>query len=401
MDNIILYKDFDKSNYEIITNLDWGRKNNKNFSQLHGLSSYLAMFAPALPHYFIDLYTKEGDLVMDNFSGRGTTALVCREMNRKFIGTDLNPYAYVLSRLKVSTIKKDKILLRLKQIEKKYYFYNYDQLNINKDEFNEMKIFYADNTLKQLCFIRDCLGKKWKKINEIDNAILVFCLSIMHGPMKKNNNTIYLSLSMPNSMSMSPNYVRNFSIKKNLTKPEINVFEQIRNRIETKFDEVLEKEFDGKILYSDATVNNRKIKDNSVSLVITSPPYLNIVNYTNSNWLKLWLLGFGRKNISKEIKLSDKHNFEQYISFIKKYLNNIWQKLKKGGHVCLVVGDVFDNPLIDQVWTKIKDDVNYEFVGLYIDNKYSQNRKITNMLNKKSGKATRVEKVLILRKKYE
>ena len=39
------------------------------------LQSYMAMFPPALPHYFIRRFTKPGDIVLDPFSGRGTTAV--------------------------------------------------------------------------------------------------------------------------------------------------------------------------------------------------------------------------------------------------------------------------------------------------------------------------------------
>jgi site-specific DNA-methyltransferase (adenine-specific) len=72
------------------------------------------MFAPALPEYFINRYSNEGDLIFDPFSGRGTTALRSRELNRKFVGSDLNPYSLVLSRFKISKLKKNNLLIRLK-----------------------------------------------------------------------------------------------------------------------------------------------------------------------------------------------------------------------------------------------------------------------------------------------
>ena len=42
-------------------------------NRLHTICSYMAMFPPSLPHYFIERYSIEGDLVLDPFSGRGTT----------------------------------------------------------------------------------------------------------------------------------------------------------------------------------------------------------------------------------------------------------------------------------------------------------------------------------------
>ena len=49
-----------------------------------------APFHKQLPTYFINLLTDEGDLVLDVFAGIGTTGLACEELNRQFLGYELN-----------------------------------------------------------------------------------------------------------------------------------------------------------------------------------------------------------------------------------------------------------------------------------------------------------------------
>lgn len=49
-----------------------------------------APFHRQLPEYFINLLTDEGDVVLDPFSGIGTTGLPCRDMNREYIGMEMN-----------------------------------------------------------------------------------------------------------------------------------------------------------------------------------------------------------------------------------------------------------------------------------------------------------------------
>lgn len=49
-----------------------------------------APFHKSLPEYFIKLLTDEGDLVVDIFSGIGTTGLPCKDMNRLYLGFELN-----------------------------------------------------------------------------------------------------------------------------------------------------------------------------------------------------------------------------------------------------------------------------------------------------------------------
>lgn len=399
---IIKYSSIDLKNPKYLSNdIDWSRKQNNKFSKMHSISYYLAMFCPALPSYFIDIYSDENSIIMDNFSGRGTTALVCREKGRKFIGSDLNPYAFVLSKAKTLTSTKDKLIKTIDKLEKEFLNSDYKQIKINYHIISnkELSYFYSDYTLKQLLFLRENYGKNWKELDNELTIIFSFALGLMHGPTKKNNTTIYFSLSMPNTISMSPNYVFNYSKSKKLKRPQINIFDQLRNRVNSKFDENLFKsKYDGKIYFQDATQPNKNIKNNSVNLVITSPPYLNIVNYTKSNWLKLWLLGYERETLKEKIRLSDTLKFDQYISFIKDYLNAIYSKLKNKAKVCLIVGDVFETNLIETVWKTIEKDVKYKFIEIYYDTKYLQVHKATNMLNSKKGKATKIDKILVIEK---
>src|SRR5436305_11777421 len=67
---------------------------------MHSMCSYQGMFPAKLAHYFIQRYLRRGDVVLDPFSGRGTTGLQARVEDRVSISNDLNPLAYVLSRAK-------------------------------------------------------------------------------------------------------------------------------------------------------------------------------------------------------------------------------------------------------------------------------------------------------------
>ena len=49
--NIYIHRDINFSKLDKLDNVDWSRKSNKLFSKLHSISSYLAMFCPALPKY--------------------------------------------------------------------------------------------------------------------------------------------------------------------------------------------------------------------------------------------------------------------------------------------------------------------------------------------------------------
>ena len=51
--------------------------------------NHSAAFPEALPEWFIRLFTKEGDVVLDPFTGSGTTNIVAQRMNRHSIGIEI------------------------------------------------------------------------------------------------------------------------------------------------------------------------------------------------------------------------------------------------------------------------------------------------------------------------
>lgn len=56
-----------------------------------------AAFPETLPEFFIKLFTKEGELVLDPFCGSGTSCLVAQRLGRNFLGVELLPENVKLS----------------------------------------------------------------------------------------------------------------------------------------------------------------------------------------------------------------------------------------------------------------------------------------------------------------
>src|SRR5262249_8372895 len=66
--------------------------------------SYPAKFQAHLPAQLLSLFTTSGGLVVDPFSGGGTTGLEAFLSGRRFVGADINPFGWLLARVKTTPV---------------------------------------------------------------------------------------------------------------------------------------------------------------------------------------------------------------------------------------------------------------------------------------------------------
>jgi len=82
------------------------QKFNRDKNKLHPTQKPLALF-----EYLIKTYTNEGDLVLDNCIGSGTTAVACKLLNRNFIGIEINPdYVEIANKRLANTYRQMELI---------------------------------------------------------------------------------------------------------------------------------------------------------------------------------------------------------------------------------------------------------------------------------------------------
>lgn len=386
----------------------------REFSKIHQMTTYLAMFPPNLPYYFIEHFSKKGDRVYDPFSGRGTTAFEACRMGRVGIGNDLNPLAVCLTSAKVNLPKKSLVEKRLNELKLQYNNANIDIQDIHED----IAMLYEESlTLPQLVFLKTNL----KKHNKIDNFILAILSGLMHGKHRKDGRSMYCSIDMPNTFSMSPNYVRNFIAKNNLCKIKQDVFALLYTRLDSIFHQDT-REFCNLSLYtkgqcfkSDALQCSQKIVkkygQNSISLIITSPPYLKNINYGKYNWIRFWLLNEEVSKIDRSVSiykkvqsikgLKDNLNFEKYAQYMQNLFNSWYNILRDDAYAFVVIGDIDDKNLARDTWEYIqkRGGCKIKLIDILEDDfEQAQKKKVTRIWGKRGGKATKIDRILVLRK---
>lgn len=372
---------------------------------LHTMCSYHGMFPARVAHYFIQQYSRPGDLVLDPFSGRGTVPLQARVEGRRTISNDLNPLAYALSRTKTHPPTWSEAVTFLRGLETSYRRANCADPDVPED----IRMLYHPSTLRQICYLRDRLLRK-KIVNWCREEFMIggSLAGIMHGSFRRDGTSQYLSISMPNTFSMSPSYVKKFIKENLLTAPDQDVFECLRDKLARLYLDSIDGP-DGRTFMQDASTFLRrgKVKPASVDLIVTSPPYLQVVNYGTANWIRLWLLGLdevgrdsgaGRRKL--DAKLDHRHTYGSYRDFLLRTLMGIRRVLKPDGVAVLVIGDVADPgkaplPLAAQVWQDVGDQTGLRLLDLIEDHLQVQN-KVSRIWGDTKGQATSRDCALVL-----
>lgn len=373
---------------------------------MHTMCSYHGMFPAKVAHQFIQQYSRPGDVVLDPFSGRGTTPLQARVEGRKAIANDLSPLAYVLSRAKTQPPTWDEANGFVDELERAFKATKAGELDVSPD----IRMLYHDNTLAQLCFIRErLLAKELTTWRPTEFMLAGSLAGIMHGGWRRDGSSQYLSISMPNTFSMSPTYVEKFIREKGLQKLDQDVFERLREKLARVYLDDNHGSA-GVTHHSDAAtlLSGSKLAEGSVDLVVTSPPYLQVVNYAQSNWIRLWLLGMdevgreqgeGRKKLNAV--LDHGHTYTSYCDFMRRTALGVQRVLKKDGVAVLVIGDVKDPgkedalPLARQVWDDIKDQTGLRLIEIVEDDLPAQS-KVSRIWGETKGQATNRDCALVL-----
>lgn len=369
------------------------------------MCSYMGMFPPRLPHYFIQKFTERGDVVLDPFSGRGTTALQACVEGRVGVGLDANPLAYALSRAKVVPPEIAVLRNRIDDLSNDMFFAEVDR------EPDAIRMLFHDRTLSQLVFLKHQLDPA----DRTDAFLIGVLLGMLHGGARgaanrqaksRGNPPTFLSIPMPNTFSMSPNYIRKYVAEKNLQKPDIDVFASLRCRVD-RLLRLGPPQTEGRAwptrIQDMADVPDPDLKRHRVQLTVSSPPYLKVLKYGLYNWIRLWFLDEDPDAL--DARLDQHRKLEPYLDFMHEACRALYRVTRTGGVCALVIGDVKKGKqepirLAEEVWQHLRRKRSpWKLAGI-VEDCVPGNTKVTRIWGEaKRGQATLIDRVLVLYKR--
>jgi|SRR5215208_4843452 len=274
------------------------------------------------------VWSKPGDLVLDPFSGRGTTAFESILNGRAAIAMDINPVAICVSRAKTYAPYKEEAIERLVALRQSCPD---ETALLESDEF--FSLCFHRTTLRQLGHLRQHLD--WMH-NQVDCFLAALCLGCLHG--ESHRSPRYFSNRMPRTISTKPGYSVRWWKSKGCCPPERDVFSILNNEIEYRLASaaptgVARIEL-GDVRDASSTFSAYK---EQVSLVITSPPYLDTTNFMEDQWLRLWMLG-GPDRPANNRGDHRHYSQEHYWTFLSEAWEGIGDLLKQKATLIIRLG---------------------------------------------------------------
>ncbi len=306
-------------------------------SSIHEIA-YRACFKPQLPAFFIKSLTTENDIVYDPFGGRGTTVIEAALLGRNVISNDINPLSEILTRPRLEVPDWIEIKKRLDEIKFEYAV---------KAEI-DLSMFFHPDTESEIVSLKNYL--KSRRESGLEDSIDRWIRMVSTNRLTGHSSGFFSVYTLPPNQATS----RESQIKINEKLKQVPSYRNTKEIIIKKTKSLLsgvtadEKKNlkrasrDALFLIGDAR-KTRKIKKESVQLTVTSPPFLDIVQYAKDNWLRCWFNSVDSEEISKEITMSKK--IDDWSSVMREVFKELYRITKQGGWVAFEVGEVRNSSL--------------------------------------------------------
>jgi hypothetical protein len=286
--------------------------------------SYRACFKPQLPRFFIERLTKPGDRVYDPFMGRGTTLLETALLGRVPLGCDINPLSKILIEPRLCPPRIEAIAARLKAID----------FQAEKNVPNDLLVFYHRETLEQICSLKNYFLRCEKNgtLDPIDRWIQMVAVNRLTG----HSPGFFSVYTLPPNQAVSINVQKKINQKRGQSPVKKNVSQLIFKKTRALLaDGTIQPPPESLLLTSHAN-DTPQLPDNSVSLVVTSPPFLDVVDYAQDNWLRSWFCGID----PRKVKITMARKVTDWAKAMEQVFRELERVLKPGGHVAFEVGEI-------------------------------------------------------------
>jgi DNA modification methylase len=265
---------------------------NKNkLEPIHRWYPFVEGYSKEFIQSIINELKYEPELCLEPFSGSGTTALELQNLGIKCVSFEINPHMFKLAKVKLecdysfeSTVNYLDIIKRVRKSQNlgtptSVFKTLYENGRNKKWNYNKEVAIAIENLKSAISTINDA---KYRDLFTVALSSILLDVSNLY----RNGKCLSLKKNW-NTRNLSEDFVYDLFDRR-----LVNVFAEDIKNIEVSGNQPSIK--NSELLYlQDSRIGiDEHVADNSVDLVITSPPYLNSRDYTDTYMLELKTMGY-------------------------------------------------------------------------------------------------------------
>jgi hypothetical protein len=345
--------------------------------------SYRACFKPQLPEFFISRLTAPGETVFDPFMGRGTTPVQAALQGRRPVGADINPLSVLLTRPRLSPPSLSEIERRLAEIP----------WETGEIEREDLLVFYHPQTLRRLCALRRHLLVRaaGAEPDPVDDWIRMVAINRLTG----HSPGFFSVYSLPPNQAVSVESQARINARRGQTPPLRDVAALILRKSRALLADGAPPPHPPALLATSEAWRAPFLAAGEVRLVVTSPPFLDVVHYASDNWLRLWFGGID----ASAVRISSHRGEAEWERMVRDCLTEFARVVAPGGHVAFEVGEVRGGKLLLErlVW-RAAEGLPFERLFVLVNSQsFTKTSNCWGVGN--NAKGTNTNRVLVLRRR--
>jgi len=359
-------------------------------SSIHEVS-YRACYKPQLPAYFIERLSGPGDIIYDPFSGRGTTAIEAALHGRRVIANDVNPISSILTQPRLEVPDLADIEARLDTL----------RLRTRQRKDIDLSMFYHRDTERELLALRAYLNARRADYSEdaADRWIRMVATNRLTG----HSPGFFSVYTLPPNQAASPeNQIRiNQRLKQ---KPEyrdvraliLRKSKQLQSKLTERDRTNLRAAAASAAFMEDGASSTLGIPTESVKLTVTSPPFLDVVQYAQDNWLRCWFNALDAEDIAAKITMCG--TVAHWSTAMLEVFRELYRVTVPNGWIAFEVGEVRGGKVkLDEVVAPIGISAGFACMAIAINaQKFTKTANIWGVKNNNLG--TNTNRIVLFRK---
>ncbi len=310
---------------------------------------YPATFVSEIPFTLVEVLTFPNAVVYDPFGGIGTTYFQALLLNRKPLATEICRVAIEYMRslfvLFSPEIEFDRIKSSIEKTLRDFNEHKDYTTDVPKRVLiDRLRHWYSERTLNQLCFLFDRAAAT--RSATIKAAMRISISAILKTVSSQDRGWGCIADNMlPKKTQIKDKGVFDF-FRKHMNGLLDDISRHL-NCVTQGYRRIYRELSTQQTIFHEDVRGCENILDNSVDLVVTSPPYPNMTDYVTSQRLSYYFWGFDlvEKNTVKDVALeigarsrrSRSDSIDRYFEDMQQANKAISAKIKQGGFACYVM----------------------------------------------------------------